>query len=159
MSDAARPGTTPSLPIAAAATVTGYFEKSRIFDGQSRINLSDALQRHEAGLSFGSVGLTTQVATYTIENAVLAGDTLILHRDGRAIPETAYFVPDHKRNPVPIDPARLVQLDAGEDLVLGYNNAHAGYQHWLTQCLPAIDSSLRRERTRSVRLLLPALAP
>ena len=50
-----------------------------------------------------------------------------------------------------------VSLADGEDVIIGYNNAHRNYQHWLTECLPAIDWSLRRQRIRPVRLLLPAL--
>ena len=86
-------------------------------------------------------------------------DTLLLFRDGLVIPETAYFVPEDKRVHLKIDQAALVRLEASEDIIIGYNNAHWGYQHWLTQCLPAIDWSLRQDHPRGHRLLLPQLEP
>jgi hypothetical protein len=68
-------------------------------------------------------------------------------------------VPGHKSHEPAIDDDGLIRLSPDEDIILGYNNAHPGYQHWLTQCLPAFDWSLRQQRTRPVRLLMPALQP
>jgi|GEM_PF-2855833 len=53
----------------------------------------------------------------------------------------------------------VVALDDTEDFVIASNNIHFNYLHWMTQCLPAIDGSLRQKRSRGVRLLLPVLAP
>jgi hypothetical protein len=145
------------LPIAEAATV-GYFEKATLFKGRAEIRLGDSFARRD-GVSFQAAGVTTAVRNYTIENVVLDAETLLLVQGGRVIPETAYFVPEAKRDHLKIEPAALVRLDTHEDVIMGYNNAHWGYQHWLTQCLPAIDWSLRSQRIHRCRLLLPTLAP
>jgi hypothetical protein len=146
------------LPIAEAATV-GYFEKATLFKGRAEIRLGDSFARQRDGVSFQAAGVTTAVRNYTIENVVLDAETLLLVQGGRVIPETAYFVPEAKRDHLKIEPAALVRLDTHEDIIMGYNNAHWGYQHWLTQCLPAIDWSLRSQRIHRCRLLLPTLAP
>lgn len=148
-----------TLPLVTAALGTGYFEKSCLFQRQSEIRLDEALSRQAGGVSFQAAGVTVAVRNYALENVVLDADTLLLLRDGLVIPETGYFVPEGKHADLTVDQASLVRLQAGEDIIIGYNNAHQGYQHWLTQCLPAIDWSLRQQRTRSPRLLLPKLAP
>lgn len=128
-----------------------------MFRGQSTIALGDALANHSGGLSFGALGISTTVANYTFENVVLDADTLILFLNGHAIPGTDYFEPANAPRRLAPE-AQLTPLGEDEDFVFGYNNAHQGYQHWLTQCLPVIDWSLRRTRTRDVRLMLPPLA-
>ena len=143
-------------PIAEAAVATVYFEQARPFNGRSKICLSDAILRHAKGLSFRALGVTTTVKNYTLADVVLDGKTLILFQDGRPIPETAYFVPPQDELTT-IARGAPVRLDGNEDIIICFNNAHAGYQHWLTQCLPAIDWSMRRQRTRKVRLVLPKL--
>ena len=144
--------------LAATAVTTGFFERTRSFLGRSEISLGEALRNHDAGHSFNALDVTSTVRNYTLENVVLDADSLILFRDGRAIPETEYFASPDAVRQLP-DRADLTPLPDDEDLILGYNNAHWGYQHWLTQCLPAIDWSLRQKRTRGVRLILPSLEP
>jgi capsular polysaccharide biosynthesis protein len=159
MSASASPSLSLTLPLGTAARATGYFEKSCLFQRQSEIRLDEAFLHQAAGVSFQAAGVTAAVRNYAVENVVLDADTLLLLRDGLVIPETGYFVPEGKRAQLTVDQASLVRLEAGEDVIIGYNNAHWGYQHWLTQCLPAIDWSLRQQRTRGPRLLLPKLAP
>lgn len=148
-----------TVSIAVAARATDYFEKLCLFQGRPDIKLSETLSHQRGGAGFWATGVTTAVRNYTIENVVLDADTLLLVQGGRVIPETAYFVPEDKRAGPKVDQAALVRLEASEDIIIGYNNAHRGYQHWLTQCLPAIDWSLRQRRTRGYRLLLPKLEP
>jgi hypothetical protein len=81
--------------------------------------------------------------------------SLILFKNGQAIQETAYFESADAVRQLP-EQVELTSLPESEEFIFGYNNAHWGYQHWLTQCLPAIDSSLRRKRSRYVRLILSA---
>jgi capsular polysaccharide biosynthesis protein len=158
MSVSSRPSHALTLPIAAAARSTDYFKKPYLFQGQSEIRLCEALLRQTSGASFQATGVTAAVRNYVLDDVVLDADTLLLLRDGLVIPETSYFVPEEKRAQLTVDPAALVRLEAGEDIIIGYNNAYWGYQHWLTQCLPAIDWSLRQQRTGKYRLLLPKLA-
>jgi capsular polysaccharide biosynthesis protein len=148
--------------IASAAVAVDYFERTHIFDNRAVFRLGSELQEHlqrHGGLTFEAIKYTTTVRNYTVENAVLDADTLLLMKDGLTIQETAYFVPGDSSNRPSIDNDALVRLPEGESVIVGYNNAHPGYQHWLTQCVPAIDWSLRQCGTRRVRLLLPALQP
>ncbi len=144
--------------LAAAAVATGLFERARTFHGRSDISLGEALAHHVAAHTFNAVDTTTTVRHYTLENVVLDADLLILFKDGHAIPETAYFDSPDAIRQLP-KAAELTPVPDTEDLVLGYNNAHLGYQHWVTQCLPAIDWSLRTKRMRDVRLILPRMQP
>lgn len=158
MSAADSPEQTTHLSLAAAAVKTDFFERSCLFQGRSEISLGEALAQHPNGASFHALAVTAAVRNYTLENVVLDADSLIVFNNRQAIPETAYFEPASAVRQLP-DRVELTPLPANEDLVLGYNNAHWGYQHWLTQCLPAIDWSLRQKRSRDVRLILPRLAP
>ena len=145
-------------PIVQAAVSTIFFEKARVHRSHARIRLNDAQLRGSAGLPFTAIGITSTVRNYTLIDVVLDADTGLLFQDQLVIPETSYFVPKGTVEGQAIQRAGLVSLDADEDIIIGYNNVHAGYQHWLTQCVPAIDWALRQERTRAVRLVLPALA-
>ena len=151
MSAAKLPQDAASPSLAEAATATDFFERTRIFERRIGISLGEALARHAGGLSFKALGVTATVRNYTLENVVLDAD-LILFQNGCAIPETAYFEPPDTPRflSYQVEPA---WLPSNEDLIFGYNNAHRGYQHWLSQCLPAIDWSLRQKRTREVRLI------
>jgi Glycosyltransferase 61 len=145
-----------SRPIAQAAISTTFFEKACVHLDQAEFRLNDLRLGEPSDLPFNALGITSTVRNYTIPNTVLDTDTCLLFQDGLVIPETSYFATtdaDMTKNRI-----ELVRLDGGEDIIVGYNTAHAGYQHWLTQCVPAIDWSLRQERTRPVRLVLPALA-
>lgn len=147
-----------SRPIAQAAAATHYLERARVHRSRATTTLGDALL-HLAGPSFQAAGVTTTVRSYAIEDAVLDADTGLVFQDRLAIPETSYFAPEGAERALATQRGDVVRLDPAEDHVIGFNNAHAGYQHWLTQCVPAIDWALRRERARSVRLVLPPLAP
>lgn len=146
-------------PIAAAARAISYVERARLHRSHAETRLSDALLRHPAGPQLQSVGVTATVRNYALTNVVLDADTGLLFQDQLLIPETSYFAPTGADSDSSIHRAGLVRLEDSEDIIIGYNQAHWGYQHWLTQCIPAIDWSLRQQRTRGVRLMLPPLAP
>ena len=158
MSAAGTPEQTIRHSLAAVAVKADFFERTCLFQGRSEISLGNALSQHESSLHFNRLGFTATVRNHTLENLVLDADSLILFKNGQAIPETVYFEPADAMRQLP-EGIELTWLGEREDLILGYNNAHWGYQHWLTQCLPAIDWSLRRKRSRDVRLILPRLAP
>jgi capsular polysaccharide biosynthesis protein len=148
-----------TLPIAVAATIASFFERSHPFQGRSEIRLGEAFSHQMSGANFQASKMTAAIRNYTLENVVLDADTLLLRQDGLLISATGYFVPEDRGARLRIDQGALVRLDTNEDIIIGYNNAHRGYQHWLTECLPAIDWSLRQPRTRGYRLLLPTLEP
>ena len=141
-----------------ASAKADELERTCLFRGGSEIALGDTLARHPVSLDFYALGATTAVQNHTLENVVLDADSLILFKHGDAIAETVYFEPPGATRQLQ-EGVELTSLPEGEDLIFGYNNAHLGYQHWLTQCLPAIDWSLRRKRAANARLILPPLAP
>lgn len=146
------------LPIVSAAVATTYFERDSIFQCRSAIELGDALTRHASAVLFKAADRTVTVRNYILEDVVLDANSLLLLKDRQAIAETAYFIPPNDSGQ---RPAQTVTSPLGENevLVVGTNNVHWAYQHWLTQCLPAIDWSLRQSRTHDVRLLLRSLQP
>jgi capsular polysaccharide biosynthesis protein len=157
MSNVSAPPAPDLLPIAAAAAATAYIERKRLFKGQSGIDLCDALANRPNGAFFNAAGGTATVRNYTLEDVVLDANTLLLLKNGQVIAETAYFLPRNDSGQRSMQPT--TPLDDNEVLIFGTNNAHWGYQHWLTQCLPAIDWSLRQTRTHDARLLLPNMRP
>jgi capsular polysaccharide biosynthesis protein len=82
-----------------------------------------------------------------------------LLKDGRLISETSYFLPDDVQDSVRVRHDGLVRLADTEDVIVACNRVHNHYHHWMTQCLPAIDWSLRQARSEKVRLVLPRLEP
>jgi capsular polysaccharide biosynthesis protein len=153
------PDLPPPLRLADAASRSVDFEQSCLFHSDAETRLSEALLDHPNGQAyFATRNVTTQVRSHVLENVELNGDTLVLSRDGREIPESAYFVSAAKRD-ADITEMELVQLEDDADYVLAYNNAFLNYQHWLTQCLPAIDWAVRQQRTRGLKLILPRLEP
>lgn len=148
---------TLNRPIAQASVSTAYFERARVHHSRAEFQFYDPRAGHPADRPFHPLGVTTAVRNYILKNVMLDADTGLLVQDGVTIPETSYFVQEEVD--LTGQRAGLVKLDAGEDAIIGYNNAHGGYQHWLTQCVPAIDWSLRHKRTRPARLVLPSLAP
>lgn len=156
--DLARRRLPHSLVLADIAEARINIERERIFDCDSIIALGDALAGHPNHIYFKAIVTTLTVRNYTLRDVVLDADTLLLLKDGEVIPETDYFATAFD----PADrPEEALSEPSGDDevLIFGYNNQHWGYQHWLTQCLPAIDWSLRQFRTETVRLLLPELQP
>lgn len=145
-----------SCPIDAAATAVRWIETSRIVHVQTETRLSDALAREHA-IRFRTAEVSRSARHYVLENAILDSDSLLLVQDGAVLPETAYMLPPRHAGGFDPDPDRLIRVTADEDIVIGCNNASMGYQHWLAQCLPAIDWCLSRPRTRPARLAVPTL--
>jgi capsular polysaccharide biosynthesis protein len=143
--------------LAEAADETITIERATGHRGRGHIRLGESLSRNQHGAAFAALAVTTSVQSHIIANATLDADTLLLLQDGRVIPEAVHYFPRDKAGCPDRGAERLIRLKGGQDVVLGYNNAHRSYRHWLTECLPAIDWSLRRERLRQVRLVLPAL--
>lgn len=143
------------IPIAAVAVATTHVEEGGPIEGRSSIEPGAALANHPNGFQFRAVMRSATIRHYTLDDVVLDANTLLLFRDALAIAESAYALPNDEN----ADRTLISVSEEGESLILGYNNLHQRYDHWLTQCLPAIDWSLRQMRTQSIRLLLPALQP
>jgi hypothetical protein len=145
----------PPPVIVQVADSIEFLEQPRVNRAQTEIVLSQPLQHIERAPSFHRADLTARVRNYRLSDVLLDSNTGLLVKDEQAIPETAYFMP-----PDPETRTRnAVALDDSADLIIASNAKHRDYLHWMTQCLPAIDWSLRQKRSRGVRLLLPKLAP
>jgi hypothetical protein len=148
------------LPLAQLADETTIFQRSTVLRPISKIVLGKALLEHHSGNAFTPVPVSGTIRNFQLRNVVLDADSLVLLKDGKPIPETAYFVPEELYHSVRLNPNSLVCLDGTESVIIGFNRVYNHYQHWITQCLPAIDSSLRnRKQHNKVRVVLPPLEP
>lgn len=103
------------------------------------------------------MGITATVKNYSITDVTFDSVSGLLFQGQDDIPETSYFQPAGCTFGPEAARSGLRHEADSEDFIIGYNNVHRSYQHWLTQCLPAIDWSLRQPRDRGVRLVLPPL--
>jgi capsular polysaccharide biosynthesis protein len=101
---------------------------------------------------------TADVESFDLHDVVLAAERLILFHDGGRIKETRYIVDDHDYWREPSAPRDVHETDDGRTVVIGCNLAFRNYYHWLMQCLPAIDHSIRTVGASNCILALPRLA-
>jgi len=148
------------LTLEAAADAVVCLESPCVLLDPRDVVLDDVLLRSNfSGGYFTALRTTPHVRTYRIRDAVLDADTMLLSKHGRTIAQTAAFgSPEHQR-PAGARPPRQVRIPDTATAVIGCNLAYRYVFYWLTQCLPAIDWSLRQQRDRPCRLLLPPLAP
>ncbi|HQT76537.1 MAG: hypothetical protein B7Z80_16505, partial [Rhodospirillales bacterium 20-64-7] len=140
------------------ATEITSFEQAVPFQCTTEVGMSQTLYDLAGSHTLFAATATTDVRKYTLDDVVLDADSLLLFKDGALLPESEYFAPPHASRSVS-DPGTPPPDDDGSDIILGYNCAHYAYQHWLTQCIPAIDWCVRQLAGQPVRLLLPALEP
>jgi capsular polysaccharide biosynthesis protein len=147
------------ISINTAADEASFFETAQLFPDSRELVLGSALQNHEAARGFIALGVTQAVRNFRLGNVVLDADSGLLFKDGHAIPETSYYISADHFHGVRVNEGALIRLNDSEHLIMGYNRAWRNYQHWLTQCLPSIDWSLRQQRHEGIRLILPPLEP
>ena len=147
------------LPITKAALRVASCERSTIFTGMGRIDLGPCPPNLQWGQLFERAHLTTTIKNFFIQDAIIDSNSMALLKDGCLISETFYLAPEEMRKTVRINEESLIKLDDTQDVIFGCNRAHWAYQHWVTQCLPAIDWSLRQTRNKNTLLALPPLRP
>jgi hypothetical protein len=128
------------LPVACAPTTGGLF----------RDDDDIATCRRNPG--------TVDVNSYALRDVLLAAPRLILFHDGDRLRETRYYVDDHDYWITPPPPRETRETGAGETVVVGANLTFRNYYHWMMQCLPAIDHSLRLADGAERVLALPELS-
>ena len=101
---------------------------------------------------------TVDVNSYALQDVLLAAPRLILFHDGERLSETRYYVDDHDYWITPPPPRETREIGAGETVVVGANLTFRNYYHWMMQCLPAIDQSLRMADAADCVLALPELS-
>jgi capsular polysaccharide biosynthesis protein len=150
-------GNDRDLPIAKATNEVIFFEKATILVQHGDIVLGDALAAHRSVRSFARVRTGATVRNYRLQDVVLDADSMMLFKDGKLIPETSYFVPDDLQSSTRVRQDSLLRLLDTGTAIVACNRVHHHYQHWMTQCLPAIDWSIRERSHENVRLILPPL--
>ncbi len=141
------------------ADAIDFIERPRVNRSQAKIVLNDALASVDGIRSFQRKGTTARIRNYKLKDVLFEANTFLLYRDLNVIPETSYFLPRNTAQDLEALPANIVELSGDEDIVIVCNNVHNHYRHWMTQCIPAIDTALRQPRARNIRLVLPFLAP
>lgn len=149
--------TAPAISVLNAAKEAVYFEKSMLFPGRADIVLGRSLSRHPAAALFHPARVTSCVRNFRFDDVVLDAGTLLLFKGPAKISESAYFVARHAEEAAHVRDGSIIHLDDASSYVLAHNQVHGVYQHWLTQCLPAIDWSLRNRENEKVCLILPTL--
>jgi hypothetical protein len=99
-----------------------------------------------------------EVKGFDLRDVVLVAARLLLFQDGERIAETSYLVGDGDYWRIPPAPRELREITTDRTVVIGVNLAFRNYYHWLMQCLPAIDASVRTIGAANCVLALPPLA-
>lgn len=95
---------------------------------------------------------------YVISDAVIDGGFSALWNKDGLIRGTGYLRPDDELMQIAIDDGNIIRSSEDSTVIIGCNLLYHNYFHWITQALPAIDFSLRRDgQVRSVALGLPEL--
>lgn len=95
---------------------------------------------------------------HLIADAVIDGGFSALWNQDGLIRGTGYLRPDDELMQISIDDGSVIRSNEDSTVVIGCNLLHHNYFHWITQALPAIDFSLRRDgQVRTVALGLPVL--
>ncbi len=94
-----------------------------------------------------------QLHHYLLRDTVLDGTTMTLIQGGQALRETAYTQPEDVI--AKLKPEAVIEDGDRMRTIIGSNFAHGNYYHWLTQAIPAIDTAVRRNDGRGIRLALP----
>jgi capsular polysaccharide biosynthesis protein len=82
---------------------------------------------------------------------------LLLFQDGERIAETRCLVDDDDYWRTPPAPRELREIGTDKTVMIGANLAFRNYYHWLMECLPAIDASVRAIGAENCVLALPRL--
>jgi len=93
-----------------------------------------------------------------VRDVVLDPARLIMFHEHNRIAETRYLVDDHDYWRKPSPPREVREVGPGRTVAIGFNLAFRNYHHWLMQCLPAIDYSVRTIGAPDCILALPPLA-
>jgi hypothetical protein len=97
---------------------------------------------------------------HVISDAMIDGEfSAVWNKDG-LVRGTGYLRPDDDLMQVSIADRNVIMSPEDSTVIIGCNLLYHNYFHWITQALPAIDFSLRRDgQVRTVALGLPVLRP
>jgi len=101
---------------------------------------------------------TAEIDGFDLRDVTLVAARLLLFHNGKRLKETRYLVDDHDYWMIPPMPRAVHEPDGGKIVVIGANLAFRNYYHWLMQCLPALDASVRIVGAANCVLALPPLS-
>jgi hypothetical protein len=146
----------PPLPIAEAADDVVYYEQSEAFRPGGETQLGGGFSNPRVVANFNPPANTLTIRNFKIREAYLDTACMLLIKEGRKIPETAYLLPPQYYENAEVIRHQLVELDDRTEYVIGCNRDR-NYYHWLIQAVPAIDWAMRSTPNRPVTLMLPEL--
>lgn len=147
------------LRLADAALEIARFEEAASLAGGGQVSLGSRLSAHASAEGFRRLGASGTVRNYKLRDVVLDGDSLTLFKDGIPVSDTFYLIPGALKRALVVRPEAVV--DPGDDRVyiIACNTRHHHYGHWMMQCLPAIDWSLRNRPETEVCLVMRDIEP
>ena len=149
-------GSSPPLPITDAADEIVYYESSEPFRAAGEVKLGVGFADPGRVALFTAPPTTLTIRNFKINNAYLDTACMLLLKDGRKIPETAYLLPQYDYDHAQVLHSQLVELDKDTEYVIGCTRDH-GYYHWLTQAVPTIDWAVRSRPHDNISLGLPGM--
>ena len=142
--------------LAEAADTIEVVERAEPFHaaGHSAFGLGFSGRRSQ--IAFTAVDRTTEIRQYHLSQVHLDTACMVLIKDGKKTRQTDYLIWPKEYEDAKVIDNNIVYLDDSE-YILGCNRGWGNYFHWMTQCLPAIDASLRHSRSGSPTLALRQL--
>jgi len=120
--------------------------------------IGDSFRDPAARAAFQRNPGTTRIDGFDLRDVTLVAARMLLFSNGRRLAETRYLVDDRDYWMTPPSPRTSHEPDDDRTVVIGVNLAFRNYYHWLMQCLPAIDASVRTVGAGHCVLALPPLA-
>jgi capsular polysaccharide biosynthesis protein len=147
----------PETSLAEAADTVEVIERAESFVASGHSVFGPGFSELRSQRAFQTIEKTTELRQYRLSQVHLDTACMVLIKNGRKIRETNYLMwpKDYENAKVLNDD--MIRLDERSEYLLGCNRGPGNYFHWMTQCLPAIDSSLRHSRSDNPTLALRQL--
>jgi hypothetical protein len=147
------------LSLIDAADEFACFEEPAFITGGGDVSLGKAFSSRPNAGSFRRMRASGTIRNFKLRDVVLDADNLVLLKDGKLISDTCYFVPDEPMPDLRLGPDVITELASDEVGIVACNLRHHHYGHWMMQCLPSIDWSVRFRDAKNIRLITRALDP
>lgn len=132
------------LSVADAAYRTTFVERAVFHRPTPAIHIGRELAQHPSGASFLRQDTTSTIRSFRLGDIVLDSDTMALVKDDHILSQTLYLTPSDTSSKLQIVHNSLATVTTQGPVVIGCNAPYQAYQHWMTQCLPAIDHAFRQ---------------
>ena len=147
------------LSLAETAIEVALFEPEAPLIGGGQISLGAALSSHASADGFRKCGASGAIRNFRLRNVVLDGDDLTLFQRGMLIRDTCYFLPDSQETKRAARAEAVTDLGDERVYIIACNLRQHHYGHWMMQCLPTIDRSLRHRSSEEVCLVMRDIEP